>query len=294
MCVGRASMPTARSSCWISDVATRASSRSVIDAALKAAESLSGYWRMLEGKKLPEFVAPAAFVPPPSFDPLASPAIPVLPPRVVAKRPCPAGTTIDPTLSDEPLALGQPDWLFNELTVEGPAHELVALRSAARGAGVIPWERDFDVLEEDLFLLLVERRDNEAALGPTSAHAVARRVRTLAEQADQRARQDRASARSVALDLQALLPVPADVLRLGPEHPQARGWLWSSWGTTRSLRRVAEPVETNTPVPRKPIEGDRWRVEFLSADWSPWPALQALAVAWPQLQFRLRPVHELL
>ena len=275
-------------------MATRASSRSVIDAALEAAESLSGYRRVLEAKKLPAFVAPAGFVPPASSpDPFAWPAIPVLPPRVVAKRPRPTGPTIDPTLSGEPLVLGQPDWLFNELAVLGPAHELAALRSAARGAGVIPWERDFDMLEEDLFLLLVQRRDNEAALGPTSAHALARRVRTLAEQAGQRARQDCSSARSAAFDLHALLPVPPDILRLGPEHPQARRWLWTTWGTTRSLRRVAEPLVTNTVSTRNPVEGDRWRVDFWSADWSPWLALQTLASKWPRLHFRLRPVHDL-
>ena len=119
-----------------------------------------------------------------------------------------------PSVSQTGCSTSSPSWV---------RHTSSLLRSAARGSGVIPWDRDFEILEDDLFLLLVQRHDREAALGPTSAHALARRIRTLAEQADQRARQDRASARSVAFDLHALLPVPSDILRLGPEHPQAAG-----------------------------------------------------------------------
>ena len=39
-------------------------------------------------------------------------------------------------------------------------------------------------------------------------------------------------------DLHALVPVPADVLRLGPDHPDALPWLWAHWGTTQALRHV--------------------------------------------------------
>jgi hypothetical protein len=39
-------------------------------------------------------------------------------------------------------------------------------------------------------------------------------------------------------DLHALVPVPADILRLGPDHPEARLWLWTQWGTTEALRHV--------------------------------------------------------
>ena len=274
-------------------MATLARSQSVIEATLEAAESLDSYLRVFEGRKLPEVAAPVTLLQPSSPDPPALPAISTLPPRVVARRLRPAATMVDMAPLDEPLVLGQPDWLFNELTVAGPAHALAALRSAARGTGVIPWERDYDVLEEDLFLLLVQQRDRETSLGSTSAHALARRIRTLAEHAEQGAWQNRCSVQLVPFDLHALLPVPADVLGLGPDHPQTRRWLWTRWGTTRPLRRVDEPLAMSMTASRKPIEGDRWRVDFWSADWSPWLALRTLAAEWPQLQFRLRPVYDL-
>ena len=43
-------------------------------------------------------------------------------------------------------------------------------------------------------------------------------------------------------DLHALVPVHDHVLRLGPDDPTALAWLWEHWGTTQSLRHVAEDV----------------------------------------------------
>ena len=45
------------------------------------------------------------------------------------------------------------------------------------------------------------------------------------------------------IDLHALLPVPAHILALGPDEPEALAWLWEHWGTTEALRHVAvEPT----------------------------------------------------
>ena len=39
-------------------------------------------------------------------------------------------------------------------------------------------------------------------------------------------------------DLHRLLPVPDDVLRLGPDDPVSQRWLWEHWGTLWPLRHV--------------------------------------------------------
>ena len=80
-------------------------------------------------------------------------------------------------------------------------------------------------------------------------------------------------------DLHALLPVPADILGLGPDHPDADAWLWTHWGTTAALRHVTADA---TPP-------DMFSVAFWSADWSPWRAVAALTTRWPTLSWELRP-----
>jgi hypothetical protein len=70
--------------------------------------------------------------------------------------------------------------------------------------------------------------------------------------------------RAVPFDLHALLPVPGEVLRLGPDDPASLRWMWRNWGTTWTLRRLEE-AESRV--------GTR-AVRFISADWSPWPVLE--------------------
>ena len=80
--------------------------------------------------------------------------------------------------------------------------------------------------------------------------------------------------------------MPPAILRLGPEDPRSRAWLWTQWGTTRALRQVRElPGQADG---RRRQTG-QLAVEFWSADWSPWPALVVLRRAWPGLSFTLRP-----
>ena len=54
----------------------------------------------------------------------------------------------------EVLALPHPDWIYHHLRVTGDAAALVGFRSAATGAGVIPWQADFGPAAEDWFHLL--------------------------------------------------------------------------------------------------------------------------------------------
>jgi hypothetical protein len=54
-----------------------------------------------------------------------------------------------------PFRLAHTDWLHHRLLIAGPEADLAALRTAAAGAGTVPWQLDFDSVEEDLFHLLV-------------------------------------------------------------------------------------------------------------------------------------------
>ncbi len=269
----------------MSDRAT--ASRGAIEAALKAAEMLRDYRLVLEQKPLPDFPAPPVSEPQsalPQDDLPVSPNPRRVPAPASARRFIECADAVAPV---DVLALGQPDWLYHELTVSGAEADVSEFQRRARGSGVIPWQRDYTGLEEDLFLLLMRDRQDSWGLGSTSAHALAGRVREFAEQQEMRAQ----AGDRTPLDLHALVPVPAALLPLGPQDPGARAWLWQNWGTTKPLRCVTAFERLRT-VPGDEASTPRWRVAFWSADWSPWSALRHLAKAWPGLNFRLRPVYE--
>jgi hypothetical protein len=92
------------------------------------------------------------------------------------------------------------------------------------------------------------------------------------------------------LDLHVLVPIPDDILHLGPDHPDALAWLWTHWGTTEPLRHVAEPA--GQVRRRQHGEAPRLDIHFWSADWTPWPALAQAAARWPTLRFDTRPTYE--
>jgi hypothetical protein len=76
----------------------------------------------------------------------------------------------------------------HRLLVTGPAADLVRLRSAAAGAGTVPWHLDFDHMEEDLFHLLVAPPARTGALeyrarslSLAGARILAGQLRTAAE-----------------------------------------------------------------------------------------------------------------
>jgi hypothetical protein len=99
--------------------------------------------------------------------------------------------------------------------------------------------------------------------------------------------------RACPFDLHALLPVPADILRRGPDDPVALAWLWAHWGTTDALRHV-------TAAPAAVPDRRRWTaacardmaITFWSADWSPWRALAAIGEGFPGLRFDLQPSYD--
>ncbi len=99
--------------------------------------------------------------------------------------------------------------------------------------------------------------------------------------------------RACPLDLHALVPVPAAILQLGPDHPDALAWLWQHWGTTQALRHVApDTAPTRTPAPELAAGEDRLQLSFWSADWTPWRAFERIRADWPTLRFDLQPHYD--
>lgn len=232
-----------------------------------------------------------------------------------------AERTDDAAQAAAPLRPRHTDWLHHRLLVVGPAGTLADFQAAARGAGTIPWRLDFDRMEEDLFLMLAAPPPPQRRrLSLVGARALAGQLRDAAERRHGAAvarvvcspaethrppqtranrcavspasRVRRVCGRACAFDLHALVPVPPEVLQLGPDHPEALAWLWTHWGTTAALRHVvAEPI-----LPRRTAGGDHamLRLAFWSADWTPWRALATVAARWPALRFDIRPTYGLL
>ncbi|EGG77532.1 hypothetical protein SXCC_01922 [Gluconacetobacter sp. SXCC-1] len=172
-----------------------------------------------------------------------------------------------------PLFSPQPDWLAHVLTVTGPEAVLSQFRAEAAGTGHLSWGPD------------VSDPEDLSRTFPTGD------VRTLAligqivqSQTVLLAREARSS--SVPFDLNALCPMPLDLLALGPVSPTTQSWLWENWGTSRPLQQVE--VMDGHPKERT----NRWSITFWSADWTPWAALQAIATQWPDLTLSIRPLYD--
>jgi len=181
----------------------------------------------------------------------------------------------------------QPDWLDNRLTVTGPAAALAAFRAAATGAGIAPWVLDYDAIEEDLLHRLLAPPPAARGISLAGARILARHLRDLAWQEHEAAIAQLDQARGCPFDLHRLVPVPWSILRLGPDHPAALGWLFAHWGTTWPLRRVeARPLPGLASHALAAGESGT-QIQFWSADWSPWPVILACRARWPALRFSL-------
>jgi hypothetical protein len=179
------------------------------------------------------------------------------------------------------LALAVPDWLAHTLTVSGPADRLAAFRAAASGPGILPIQ-DRARLEEDVMHALLA--PPPALRGISLAGA-----RILAEQIGERieVHASRAADRGplCPLDLNALIPVPPVLSGLPPNDPRLSAWLWRYWGTTWPLRQVVECPSAAPDQGALPAGQALCRYRFWSADWTPWPALATIRIAWPDLRF---------
>ncbi len=204
-----------------------------------------------------------------------------------------------PSASDDAdvLALAHPDWLYHHFVVTGDADLVTLFRHAARGPGAIPWRDDLGRAEEDWFhLLAVPPAPQRRTVSLQGARILAGQLREAAERRRALAaaawtRAGRGGGGACPLDLHRLAPVPDDLLRLGPDHPEARRWLWAHWGTTWPLRHVAElPVpKAGRPPSREP---GKMRLGFWSADWTPWPAIIRMRRDWPALRFGVAPRYD--
>jgi hypothetical protein len=176
--------------------------------------------------------------------------------------------------------------------VTGPAEAAAVFRSAAAGAGTVPWCFDLDRVEEDCFHLLLSSPPPRRSLGVGGARVLAGQLREAVAVRHAAALARVGRSRACPFDLHALVPVPDDVLRLGPGHPDALAWLWAHWGTTDALRHVAE--DRFAVLGRRPVlraDPEALHLSFWSADWTPWRALATVAVAWPALRFDVRPTY---
>jgi hypothetical protein len=183
------------------------------------------------------------------------------------------------------MRLPQTDWLHHRLTLSGPPGALGAFRTAACGAGLIPWHLDLDQAEEDWFLRLVApSAPQPERLSLAGARILAAKLRAAVARRHDIAVSAVGISRACPFDLHSLLPVPADILRLGPEDPRALSWLWTHWGTTEALRQVAEI----TPA-RERQAGGLMVLSFWAADWTPWRAFATLKDSWTALRFEIRP-----
>ena len=180
------------------------------------------------------------------------------------------------------------DWLYHHLTISGPAAAVARFAAAARGSGVIPWQLDFAALEEDIFLRAATQPAHRRRLTIEGCRILARqfRDRVAAHQALAAALVGHSFA--CALDLHALLPVPAAILQLGPTHPAALAWLTRHWGVTDRLRQVAERAKA-TIGRRLPRGHAVIGYAFFTDGETPRTAVAQFAARWPALRFALAP-----
>jgi hypothetical protein len=167
-----------------------------------------------------------------------------------------AGEGDGPAPEVEVLALPHPDWLYHHLRVTGEPTEVAAFRAAAAGPGVIPWADSLGAAAEDWFhLLAAPPAPGRRSLSLEGCRILAGQLRDAAEARQRIVSERAATSRASAFCLHRLLPVPAPLLRLGPEHPESRAWLWATWGTTQALRGVVELPVPGRGRPRPPDPG---------------------------------------
>lgn len=209
------------------------------------------------------------------------------------------------------MHLAQPDWLYHHLYASGPAEALTAFEHAVRGPGYLPWDIHYDQLEDDWFYRLIENQRAHAwrtKLAFPAARRIARQVREATW-----LMHEALPPPDRAFDLNAIVPVPSQVLGLGVTHPDSATWLWQHWGTTWPLRHVRRFVPTGSSRDNAALQQRRahdaldrtgartcrrgepgvcprdhtWAVEFFSADWTPWAAIGALRARFPEVSIEV-------
>jgi hypothetical protein len=184
-------------------------------------------------------------------------------------------------------ALPHPDWLRHTLVVTGTPAAIAAFRQVAAGSGGIPWAYpDLDTEEDDRFLALVHPPDGSPGLSPAAARVLAQELRAAAFQHQSKVRAQAGHGRLCPFDLQALIPIPSELLDLGPDDQATVVWLRTHWGVLQALRNVAWIT-----AGCKRLRGQKQQLtlEFWSADWTPWPAIVTLRRRFEGLNFMVTP-----
>jgi hypothetical protein len=179
------------------------------------------------------------------------------------------------------------DWLYQHLTITGPASETERFATVALGPGVIPWRLDYDVIEEDIFNLAISQPRHDRDLTVEGCRILARQFRERVEARQAKAAAQIGASLACPFDLQILLPIPELILRLGSRDAKAEAWLTRHWGTKDGLRKV---TRRPTPGPGKRLPRGHAVIgySFFTMDQPPKPAVTAIAASWPVLCFDLR------
>ena len=159
----------------------------------------------------------------------------------------------------------------------GPSARVTAFQELACGAAAIPWEIDLEAEEARLLAPMI-------ADGP-DARVLARLLRDAMAYHHRRVLAQVARGGVYPLDLHRMVPLPDEILVLGPNDPRSQRWLWENWGTLRPLRQVMIVDDADRRLRRSA----RLTFDFYAADWTPWQALLRMRRDWPELVFVMRP-----
>jgi hypothetical protein len=183
---------------------------------------------------------------------------------------------------------GPAPWLYHHLIVTGPAETVQDFREAARGSGIIPWATDSHDVEAFVFDLAASQPPALRTLSMEGCRMLARQFRERFEAHHLRAAEAVERSRACPLDLNALLPVPAAILRLGATDPAAVAWLTTHWGVADRLRQAAERADLG-PGRRLPRGHGTAGYGFFTGGDTPGAVIAPLRAQWPGLRFVLRP-----
>jgi hypothetical protein len=179
-------------------------------------------------------------------------------------------------------------WLYHHLTISGPAADVDGFAAQARGAGIVAWRLDSGVIEEDIFNLAASQPAAQRSLSVDGCRILARQFRDRVEARQARAAARVGHSRACPFDLQTLLPIPGDILQLGPTHPTALAWLETHWGIADSPRQVVARPDAR-PGRRLPAGHIVLGYGFFTGGDTPNAAIATLRKRWPGLRFVLTP-----
>jgi hypothetical protein len=182
------------------------------------------------------------------------------------------------------------DFLYCQLTITGPASGVKTFAAAALGSGVIPWQLDFEALEEDIFNLAVAQPPAQRGLRVEGCRLLARQFRERVEARQAKAAALIGSSLACPFDLQTLLPVPPEILLLGPVHSSSLAWMRQNWGVPEGLRQIAALTKPH-PGKRLPAGHAVIGYGFFCSEQPPAAAIKTIAASRPTLNFRLRHQH---